>query len=64
MKENLDVFAWSHKDVPGISIDVIQQHLNVNPKRKLVQQKRKVFALEQNRAIMDEVDKLLATNFI
>lgn len=64
MKENLDVFAWSHKDVPGISIDVIQQHLNVNPKRKLVQQKRRVFALEQNRAIMDEVDKLLATNFI
>lgn len=64
MKENLDVFAWSHKDVPGISIDVIQQHLNVNPKRKLVQQRRRVFALEQNRAIMDEVDKLLATNFI
>lgn len=64
MKENLDVFAWSHKDVPGISIDVIQQHLNVNPKRKLVQQKRRVFALEQNRAIMDEVDKLLASNFI
>ena len=64
MKENLDVFAWSHKDVPGISIDVIQQHLNVNPKRKLVQQRRRVFALEQNKAIMDEVDKLLATNFI
>lgn len=64
MKENLDVFAWSHKDVPGISIDVIQQHLNVNPKRKLVQQRRRVFALEQNRAIMDEVDKLLASNFI
>ena len=42
--------------MPGISIDVIQQHLNVNPKRKLVQQRRRVFALEQNRAIMDEVD--------
>jgi len=33
-------------------------------KKKPVQQRRRVFALEQNRAIMDEVDKLLVANFI
>ena len=36
LKENLDVFAWSHEDMPGISPKVIQHKLNVNPERKLV----------------------------
>ena len=39
LKENLDVCAWSHEDMPGISPKVIQHKLNVNPKRKLVQQR-------------------------
>ena len=50
--------------MPGISMDIIQHCLNVNPERKLVQQRRRVFTIEQNRAIMDEVDKLLSANFI
>ena len=36
LKENLDVFAWSHEDMPGISLEVIQHKLNVNPERKPV----------------------------
>ena len=43
---------------------IIQHCLNVNPERKSVQQRRRVFAPKRNRAIMDDVDKLLATNFI
>ena len=39
LKENLDVFAWSHEDMPGISPKVIQHKLNVNPERKPVQQR-------------------------
>ena len=23
LKENLDIFAWSHKDMPGISLEII-----------------------------------------
>ena len=34
LKENLDIFAWSHEDMPGISPEVIQHKLNVNPERK------------------------------
>lgn len=34
LKENLDVFTWSHEDMPGIAPKVIQHKLNVNPKRK------------------------------
>ena len=64
LKDNLDVFAWSHEDMLGIPANIIQHHLNVDPKKKLVQQRRRVFAPEQNKAVMDEVNKLLATNFI
>ena len=37
LKENLDVFTWSHKDMPGISPRVIEHKLKVNPEKKLVQ---------------------------
>jgi len=37
LKENLDVFAWNHEDMPGISSKVIQHKLNVDPKKKPVQ---------------------------
>ena len=36
LKENLDIFAWSHEDMPGISPEVIQHKLNVNSERKPV----------------------------
>ena len=39
LKEILDVFAWSHKDMPSISPRVIEHKLKVNPEKKLVQQK-------------------------
>ena len=43
LKENLNVFAWSHEDMPSISPKIIQHKLNVDPERKLVQQRRKAF---------------------
>ena len=36
LKENLDVFAWSHEDMPDISIEIIQYKLNVDLERKPV----------------------------
>ena len=64
LKDNLDVFAWSHEDMLGISIKIIQHKLNVDPEKKPVQQRRRVFSLEQNQEIMDEVNKLLIVDFI
>ena len=64
LKENLDVFAWSHGDIPGISPKVIQHKLNVNPERKPVQQRRRAFSLERDQAVTEEVTKLLTTGFI
>ena len=39
LKENLDDFEWSHEDMPGISPKLIQHKLNVDLKKKLVQQR-------------------------
>ena len=39
LKKNLDIFAWSHEDIPGIAVEVIQHYLNVNLKRKPLQQR-------------------------
>ena len=64
LKENLDVFAWSHEDMPGISLKIIQHKLNVDPERKPVQQRRRAFTPEQDQAITEEVTKLLTTGFI
>ena len=50
--------------MPGINPSIISYKLNINPSFRPVKQKRRVFALERNDAIMEEVDKLLTTNFI
>ena len=36
LKNNLDIFTWSHEDMPGISTKIIQHKLNVDPKKKPV----------------------------
>ena len=64
LKENLDVFAWSHKDMLGISPKIIQHKLNVDPERKPIQQRRRAFAPKQDQTITEEVTKLLTAGFI
>ena len=64
LKTNLDAFAWSHKDMLGIDDGVIEHLLNVDPMKKPVQQRRRVFTLERNKVVMEEVEKLLTVGFI
>ena len=64
LKDNKDVFAWSHEDMPSIDPSIISHKLNVKPCLHPIKQKRRVFAPKRNNAIMEEVDKLLTTNFI
>ena len=37
LRENIDVFAWNHEDMPSIDPSVITHHLNVYPSSKPVQ---------------------------
>ena len=64
LQQNLDIFAWSHEDMPGIPTGIIQHKLNVNPTSKPVQQRRRVFTPERDQAVRDEVARLLSTGFI
>ena len=58
LKKNIDVFVWSHEEMPGIDPNVITHHLNVCLSSKPVQQKKRVFAPEKDNAIKDEVQKV------
>ena len=64
LMENIDVFAWSHEDMPGINPSVITHLLNVYPSSKPMRQKKIVFAPERDNAIKEEVQKLTLTKFI
>ena len=64
LKKNIDVFAWSHEDIPGIDPSVITHRLNVCPSFKPVRQKKMVFALERDNVVKDKVQKLMAAKFI
>ena len=64
LKENQDVFAWSHEDMPGIDFSVMVHRLNVLPSYPPVRQKKRVFAQEWERAIAEEVGKLQEAGFI
>ena len=63
-KKNIDVFAWSHEDMPCINPNVITHRLNVCPTYKPMRQKKKEFTPERDSAIKDEVQKLIAAKFI
>ena len=41
LRMNQDVFAWSHKDMPGIDPLIIVHRLNVNPASSLIRQKKR-----------------------
>ena len=64
LRKNQDIFAWSHEDMPGIDPSVIVHRLNVNPNSSPVQQKKRVFAQERDKAMAEEVRKLLEAGFI
>ncbi|XP_059627489.1 uncharacterized protein LOC132270323 [Cornus florida] len=64
LSHNADVFAWSHSDMPEISPLVSCHSLNVNPNARPVKQKQGRFALERNRIIAEDVDRLLDVGFI
>ena len=64
LRNNKDVFTWSHEDMPSINPSIISHKLNINPTLRPVKQRCRVFSPERNDAVMEEVDKLLTANFI
>ena len=59
LKRNKDVFAWKQEDIGGIDPAIITHKLSVSPSFKPVKQKRRSFTPERQKAINEEVGKLL-----
>ena len=64
LKKNMEVFAWKQEDMGGVDPAVITHKLNVNPSCKSVKKKKRSFALERQKAINEEVSKLLQAQAI
>ena len=64
LRQNRDVFAWKQSDMGGIDPTVITHRLNTNPSFKPVKQKRRSFAPKRQKAINEEVSKLLQAGAI
>ena len=64
VKKSIDVFAWSHEDMPGIDPNVITHCLNVSSSYKPVHQRNRVFAPKRDKAKKQEVQKLETTKLI
>ena len=64
LKKNMDIFAWTASDMPGVSPEVITHRLNVNPAFRSVIQKKRSFPQDRAQAIQEEVTKLLEVGFI
>ncbi|KAL2241094.1 UNVERIFIED_CONTAM: Retrovirus-related Pol polyprotein from transposon [Sesamum indicum] len=64
LKKNVDIFAWNPSDFTGIDPGVIVHHLNVDPKARPVQQKKRSFGGDRNEIIRQEVKKLLRAGYV
>ena len=64
LRQNKDVFAWKQADMGGIDPTVITHRLNVSPSFKPIKQKRRSFTPERQKAINEEVVKLLQAGVI
>jgi hypothetical protein len=64
LRDNVDIFAWSPSDMPGVPRELAEHRLEVNKTARPIKQKLRRFAKDQRQAIEVEVCKLLAASFI
>ncbi|XP_018435978.2 uncharacterized protein LOC108808306 [Raphanus sativus] len=64
LKKNLNTFAWTAEDMPGIDINITCHELNTDPTFKPIKQKRRKLGPERATAVSEEVKKLLKVGSI
>nr|GEV44555.1 reverse transcriptase domain-containing protein [Tanacetum cinerariifolium] len=58
-KDNLDKFAWKLADMTGVPRSIAKHRLNIRNGCQLIRQKRRGHAPDRNKAIQEEVAKLV-----
>ena len=64
IKDHRDVFARSADEMVGVPPELMIYQVNVNPQARPVRQKRRHFGPERNKAISEDIDKLLPAKMI
>jgi hypothetical protein len=64
LDKNSDVFTWRTSDLTGVSRDIIEHKLEVNPSAKPRKQRRHKMSDEKVASAKTEVQRLLDTGFI
>ncbi|GKV46573.1 hypothetical protein SLEP1_g53545 [Rubroshorea leprosula] len=64
LRVNQDVFVWTTDEMPGIPTELTGHKLSTDPTKRPVVQKRRLFGLEKQAAIDEEIQKLLQAGFI
>ncbi|GJY01717.1 reverse transcriptase domain-containing protein [Tanacetum coccineum] len=59
LKDNLDIFAWKLADMTGVPRSIVEHRLNVRKGCQPIRQKRRGQAPNRNKAIQEEVTKLV-----
>ncbi|GJR11905.1 reverse transcriptase domain-containing protein [Tanacetum coccineum] len=64
LRRNLDVFAWKPADMTGFPRHIVEHRLNIREGCLPVRQKKRGQAPERNKAIHEEVEKLVNADII
>ena len=64
LKDYQDIFAWSYQDMPGLSSDIVQHRLPLNPECSPVKQKLRRMRPETSLKIKEEVKKQFDAGFL
>ncbi|GKB00435.1 hypothetical protein Tco_0828428 [Tanacetum coccineum] len=59
LRNNLDVFTWKPSDMTGVPRSIAEHRLNIREGCPPIRQKRRGQALDRNKAIQEEVAKLV-----
>jgi Reverse transcriptase (RNA-dependent DNA polymerase) len=64
LKEYMDCFAWSYKEIPGLDPNVAVHYLKIDPTFKLVKQVPRRMRIEFEKKVVEETKKLIDASFI
>ncbi|GJT04183.1 reverse transcriptase domain-containing protein [Tanacetum coccineum] len=64
LRRNLDIFAWKPVDMIGVPRHIVEHRLNVREGCPPIRQKRRDHAADRNKAIQEEVGKLIDARII
>ncbi|XP_072062012.1 uncharacterized protein [Arachis hypogaea] len=64
LRQNVDLFAWTPADMPGIDPNVVCRKLAINPLVRPIAQKKRHLGTDKRAASLEETLKLLNAGFI